>query len=238
MRSRLAIAGALVGALLVASDAGAGASAPDGKLDGDARTRAIDSLLRLLEDNYVFPDAARAMGKTVRERAAGGRYDGLDGPGLAAALTRDLQDASRDRHLRVEYSAETLPPEPAEGDPLLPRSEELAAMRKDLARDNFGFKKVEILEGNLGYIRLDLFTPPEFAGDVYAAALTFVAQTDALIVDLRHNGGSIHPDAVPLLCSYFFARPVRLCDLYWRPGNRTDVYWTRADHGRHRMTRK
>jgi retinol-binding protein 3 len=61
--------------------------------------------------------------------------------------------------------------------------------------------------------------------DAAAAAMAFVSETEALIVDIRRNGGG-EPDAVAALSSYFFAEPVHLNDLYFRPDNSTHQYWT------------
>lgn len=227
MRFRELTAGALVAGLAVAS----GAAAGDGGAAVEDRAGTIGRLLEVVEGDYVFPDVAREIGRTVRERAGQGAYDGLDGPGLARALTRDLRDVSRDLHLRVEYSAEPLPPEPeTPGGPLAPPPpEQKEAMRRGLARMNYGLRKVEVFEENVGYLRFDLFAPVEFAADTYTAALNLVADTDALIIDLRWNSGSLDPQAVPLVCGHFFAEPVHLNDIYWRPGDRTEEFWTRAE---------
>ena len=103
MRLWISIASGLVAGLAVVANA----AAQDATLDQAARARALDGLLRILEENYVLPDIAWEIGRSVRERDEQGAYDGLDGPGLARALTRDLGAISHDRHLRVEYSAES-----------------------------------------------------------------------------------------------------------------------------------
>ena len=61
--------------------------------------------------------------------------------------------------------------------------------RAQMALNNFGFEKVERLPGNIGYLDLRAFMPPMFVGETAAAAMTFLANTDAVIVDLRQNGG-------------------------------------------------
>jgi retinol-binding protein 3 len=69
----------------------------------------------------------------------------------------------------------------------------------------------------------------ELGADTVAAAMNFVNGTDALIIDLRGNGGG-NPAMVALICSYLFGpEPVHLNDLYWREGNRTDEFWTRKE---------
>jgi Peptidase family S41 len=67
--------------------------------------------------------------------------------------------------------------------------------------------------------------PPSLMGETAAAAMTFLGSTDALIVDLRQNGGGT-PDGVALMASYLFEQPVRLNDIYDRPSNDTRQYWT------------
>ena len=91
---------------------------------------------------------------------------------------------------------------------------------------NFGFEKVERLKGNVGYIDLRGFTPAEFSAETIVAAMNFVANTDALIFDLRQNGGG-DPATVALLSSYLFGpEPVHLNSLYWREGDTTHQWWT------------
>jgi hypothetical protein len=93
-------------------------------------------------------------------------------------LTEHLRTVSHDKHLRVRYSAETLAKEPEHQEPT---PEELEQMRRFMSARNFGFEKVERLEGNVGYLDLRGFMPPLMAGDTAAAAMSFLANTDALI---------------------------------------------------------
>jgi C-terminal processing protease CtpA/Prc len=98
-------------------------------------------------------------------------------------------------------------------------------MAAALSQRNFGFEKVERLAGNIGYLDLRGFMPPPVMGDTAAAAMSFLSNTAALIIDLRQNGGG-SPEAVSLIASYLFDRPVRLNDIYDRPSNETRQYWT------------
>lgn len=206
---------------------GRGAFAQINPLDAEARKSAIDGILRTVRDSYVFPDVGAKMEKAVRGRFARGEYDSLtDGQKLADALTRDLRDVSHDLHLRIHFSARPLPP--ARSPSFATSVEEMETMRRHLGKENFGLGKVEILNGNVGYVRFDYFAPPEIAGDTYAAALNTVANTEALILDLRRNGGSMSEDAIPMVCGYFFERSVHLNDFYWRSGDRTRQTWSFA----------
>lgn len=218
------LAGMVGAALLLAAVAGAGAAQSEA-LSAAQRTEAIDGVARQVEENYVFADVGRRMAADLRARAGRGEYASADGPELARLLTGHLRAISGDLHLAVHFSPDPLPPAPP-GD--APDPAQAARMREELARDNYGFRKAEILPGNIGYLRFDVFAPPEYAADTYAAAMGFVASTDALIIDLRENGGSLSPDAIPMLATYFFAHPTHLIDLKWNAEENTRQLWSWA----------
>jgi C-terminal processing protease CtpA/Prc len=81
------------------------------------------------------------------------------------------------------------------------------------------------LPGNIGLIELRGFASAEWAGEAIAAAMTLVAHTDALVFDLRRNGGG-DPATVALVSSYLFGERTHLNDLHWREGNRVEQFWT------------
>jgi C-terminal processing protease CtpA/Prc len=91
---------------------------------------------------------------------------------------------------------------------------------------NFGFKKVERLGGGgVGLLELEGFMPAELIGDTAAAAMSFLANSEAVIIDLRKNGGG-SPEAVILLCSYFFDDSTHLNSIYTRTTDTTRQYWS------------
>jgi retinol-binding protein 3 len=193
------------------------------------RTEVVEAVLTGLERTYVFPEVAAEMGRAVRDRLRRGEYD--DAPGeqaFAELLTAHLQAVSNDKHLRVRYQAEP-PSAPAGGaeSPAAARARREAVSRSS----NYGFERVERLPGNVGYLELRGFDNPQSgsAEATVAAAMTFLSNTDALIVDLRRNGGG-SPDMVALISSYLFGpEPVHLNSLYYRPDDRTDDFWTRRE---------
>ncbi|MEK6409070.1 MAG: S41 family peptidase [Acidobacteriota bacterium] len=194
-------------------------------IDAATRSAVIEGALKKLNDNYVFPETAKKMEQAVRERIARKEYDQItSAKTLATTLQAHLQDVSHDKHLRVRFSAERLPPESEEARE--PSPEELAKEIEFLRTINFGFEKVERLPGNVGYIDLRGFLPAQFGAETVVAAMNFVGNTDALIIDLRRNGGG-QPDMVALISSYLFdGEPVHLNDLYFRPDNSTRQWWT------------
>jgi hypothetical protein len=105
-------------------------------------------------------------------------------------------------------------------------------------RQNFGFVRVERLAGNIGYVDLRGFMPPAIAGETATAAMTFLGSADAVIFDLRQNGGG-DPTMVAFITSYLFGpQPVHLNDFYSRPTNETRPSWTLAYVPGRRLTDK
>lgn len=94
-----------------------------------------------------------------------------------------------------------------------------------MERGNCAFSKAERLPGNVGYLKLDAFEDPDICGPVVAAAMTFIAHTDALIFDLRENHGG-NPAMVQLITSYLFAEPTHINDMLYQHDGATQQYWT------------
>jgi C-terminal processing protease CtpA/Prc len=96
--------------------------------------------------------------------------------------------------------------------------------------DNFGFHKAERLPGNIGYLDIRHFVRPSWGSeDTAVGAMNMIANTNALIIDLRHCRGG-NPDMVALISTYLFnGEPVHLNDLYWRDEDVTESYWTLPD---------
>jgi len=129
---------------------------------------------------------------------------------------------TRDKHIRVRHSATVLEDRQADRTPTA--GERAAYLRTEQSR-NFGVERVERLPGNIGYIELRGFASADIAGEAIAAAMSLVSHSDALIIDLRRNGGG-DPATVALMSSYLFAERTHLNDMYWREGNRTEQFWT------------
>jgi hypothetical protein len=194
-------------------------------IDAAAREKVIKALLKELDDNYVFPEVAKKMRLAIEGRVKGREYATITtGQELARRLTAHLQEVSRDKHLRVHCSPTAFPKPPAKGQK--PSEEERTRQREFMRFRNWGFSKLERLPGNIGYLELRGFLDADEGADTVAATMNFLANTDAVIIDLRRNGGG-SPKMVQLLCSYFFdTKPIHLNSLYWRKGDRTEEFWT------------
>ena len=199
---------------------------PDRVIDTRTRTAVIDDALAALNESYVYPDVAKQMEDAIRARQQRGEYEAVTSARrLAELLTEHLREVSGDLHLQVNL----IPSGPAPGPPPPGPSGAGRTMeerrRADASRRNFGFARVERLEGNIGYIDLRGFMPPEIASETAAAAMTFLGGTDAIIFDVRQNGGG-SPEMVAFLTSYLFEGTVHLNDFYSRPTDETRQSWT------------
>ena len=195
-------------------------------VDADTRRQVVENIAAAFDKYYVFPEVAGSMGEALQASLAAGDYDKLTAPeAFVERLTADLQAVSHDKHIRVRYSpVARLLGGPEEEDSATEREEAIALARSQ----NFGFYKVERLDGNIGYLDLrsfwDAHTPG--AGETAVAAMNLLAHTDALIVDLRRNGGG-SPSMIALLTSFLFkAEPVHLNSFYERPADRHTQSWT------------
>jgi len=193
----------------------------------------VTTALSLLRANYVFPEPAEQAATAVEARLAAGEYDHLDEITLTERLTRHLREICEDKHLAVRLGGG--PPEPPPGRGPEPERREpedhddhdarRLAMRRRGRLDNFGIRRVERLDGNVGYLDVRRVAVPANAGPAIAAAMELVAGTYALIIDLRHNhGGS--PEGVVFWCSYLFdERPTHLNDIFRADTGETRQFW-------------
>jgi len=192
----------------------------------------VDSVTAALIESYIFLEVAEEMREYLLSRLGDGEYDNLSAAlAFTRQLTTDLQSISHDLHLRV--SVRRAPPADRVGpsDP-----QEQARLRlEQLRSQNFRFQKVEILPANIGYLKFNNFIEADIAGPTAVAAINFLANADALIIDLRDNGGGA-PSMIQLLSSYFFEEPVHLNSFYIRQTDEWEQYWTQAHVVGPRMT--
>lgn len=213
-----------------------GPGGPDMTIDAATRTAVIDNLIKQLNDSYVFPETAKKMESDLRARLNNKEYDSVtSGRAFAEKLTADLQSVSKDKHLRVRFSAQPIPLRQDRREPTAEEKERNSWFNK---RINFGFERVERMNGNIGYIDLRGFNDHETGAETVAAAMTFLANTEAIIFDLRQNGGG-SPFMVALISSYLFGdKPVHLNSLYWRKEDRTEEFWTKPESAKLRFPNK
>jgi len=189
------------------------------EIDAHIRNDVMNELARQLESRYVIESTAKQLAELVRSKQKANSYKNIKtGPELARALTDDLATVAHDKHLHVYYSFTPLPKE-SDG---APPKEFFEEMRKL----NAFVPKVEILDGNVGYIRVNGVPPVDIARRAVTAAFAFVHETDAMIIDNRGNGGG-DPNTVALYMSYLSDGPPHVVNTFhWREGNRVVEFKT------------
>ncbi|MBV9211916.1 MAG: hypothetical protein JOZ52_14840 [Acidobacteria bacterium] len=199
-------------------------------VDSQMRKRLIEQIIHELQAKYIAPPKVKEIESYLRTKLQSGAYDKIeDTLQLSLALTQDLRAVSKDLHLLVTYNPDlerrllAAPSTPSyDLQELPPTAEQLAAQRQS----NYDFRKVEIMRGNVGYLELKSFVDLNYSKETAAAAMNFLANTDAVIIDLRKNpGGFINLEN--FLASYFYGvDPVELLSRYHRDGDVTIKDWT------------
>ncbi|MBY0566573.1 MAG: S41 family peptidase [Hyphomonadaceae bacterium] len=181
-------------------------------LNARERSAVIAGAAELIETRYVHPAEGRAIARALRRN--GRALEQTDPQAFAAALTLLLRQLSQDGHFAVEYRAAVAADTgQTEADHAAAEAERYYGVGV-----NHGFEAVRRLEGGVGYLDLRVFAPPEWGADLAEAAMAFLAQSPALIIDLRRNGGG-HGDMALLLAAYLFDEPVEMSGTYDRPSD-------------------
>lgn len=164
----------------------------------------IDALCENLEREYIFPEISEKYVRMLRDNLRSGKYDGIRQPEeFARTLTEDLRSIHPDEHLTVWFNPEWVKNERARKE--LDEEAIRLQKRRDRTR-NYGFQEIKILPGNIGYFKFNGFSYDTDAYEAAIGAMSFLGNADALIIDLRTNGGG-SPEMVQFLCSYFLANP-------------------------------
>jgi hypothetical protein len=191
-------------------------------LTAPERKALIDAISKALSEGYVYPDKVPAIVAKLRSVERTGKYASLDQKALADTMSADIHSVVQDAHLAVRYSPSALPADRPNHEPTAAERAERDAVFKSV---NYGVRKVEILDGNVGYLKIEGFLDAGKTAPIIDAAMCFLANADGIIIDLRGNrGGS--PETVALVASYLVPPKTHLNDIYLREGNLTKQFWT------------
>jgi hypothetical protein len=193
------------------------------RIDAETQIAIIDSIGQALNTSYVFADTAASIETCLRSNATEGAYEALRDPAeFVARLLEDMLSVYHDTHFALRA--------------MHPADPSVAAEEKDeidtekpwsLRAKNFGFTKVEILPGNIGYLELVQFANTAFGGETAVAAMSFLGNCDALIIDLRRNpGGSA--SMIRLISSYLLEERTHLVSWYHREEDKTIQSWSQV----------
>ena len=190
-----------IGALLMMVST-AGSNAAEGTLKpGDVKAVVAQTCVEIAR-LYPVPELGKRTSAELTRRMGSGEYDGITLPArLAARVTSDLEAVSHDKHLELLYDP-VMAAELAHGGPSDAETGLTPSQIESARWENYGFKEVRMLEGQVGYLDLRMFFAPRYAGPTAAAAMGFLAGSKAVIIDLRRNGGG-WDGMVTMLAGYF-----------------------------------
>ena len=166
----------------------------------------VETLATYITDLFYDRERGQQIAADLRTALEAGDFAGItDGDVLASEMTRRL--SPHDRHFSVSFIGRQAVVEAMNANDGAPPADPEAQMQ----RENYGFSRVDILPGNIGYIDLQFFWPIQAAEPTATAALNLLGNTNAIIIDLRRNNGG-SPSMVQFLASHFLAlgQPVLL----------------------------
>ena len=198
------------------------ADEPQQPFTKDECKEVVERLAEELNTKYVFPEVAAKMADSLQTSLKNNEYSDITDPDeLASKLTKQLREICNDKHLRIRTR-------PAK------QNRNRAVSREN---SNHGFVKVEMLPGGVGYLKFNFFDGSRAAEKTAAAAMNFLANSKAIIFDLRENGGG-SPDMIAYLSGYLFDKSVHLNSFYNRPSDTTTEKWSRDDVAGERLGEK
>ena len=191
----------------------------------------IDKAIVLLKENYVFPNRVANIEKQIKEKLTMGGYDSLaDMESFLGSLNADLEHYGNDHHLDISYGPKRVKQIIAdtkneqEGKEQKITDEWLQQMRYE----NFRLRKLERLDGNIGYFNFLNFTPLAVSKQSISSAMNFLLYSNAIIIDLRENGGG-SAETMNFLLSYFLADSIQISELRYRKNNNVVKSYTMND---------
>ena len=182
----------------------------------------ISQLSKMMNDFYVFPEVAKKTGEHLNKKLKSGDFDSFTTlESFAKALTTETQSINKDKHMRIR----AIRPTQAKDNSVEKMFEDHINRLNYDRKNPGGFNEAKKLEGNVGYFDIRSFAPLEVGRDYADSYMKLLSSSDAIIVDLRKNGGG-DPAMVQYLCSYFFGKKTHLNSLYYREGDKTYEFWT------------
>lgn len=163
----------------------------------------LEKAFLLLNEKYIFPGKVPPMEKIITGKLKEGAYAQLSTLSeFLQSVNKDLETLSNDRHVNIFYDPIRVKQIEAEskGEADVPAVNPEFLNRARF--ENFMVRKAERLDGNVGYLKLDLFLDLNISRPTLLAAMNFLTNSAALIIDLRKNGGG-HANAVNFMVNYF-----------------------------------
>jgi retinol-binding protein 3 len=194
---------------------------PDLHITPEEKSQILDSITRNINTSYVFPEMTSRLEKALRTFQKEKAYANINSSNAFADSINDiLMRVSSDKHLRILFSDDTVPPK-SDKEPPLPDF-----IKQFAVQNNYGFKKIDILDGNIGYMNILGFFPFDQATDRAIAAFDFLENTQAMIIDMRNNSGGVGGLADFIISYFFDKQPVEFMEAVFTKDHRIKHAWS------------
>lgn len=193
----------------------------DNKFDENQKINVIEKVLELIKDNYVFPNKYNQIEHEIRKKLSNKEFEVYNNfQDFLNYLNKTLQQAGEDKHLNISFGPEIVKQIKADIEAekngkkqvVQAYTPELLAWMKF---ENYGLKKVERIDGNIGYFKFDRFTDLGLAKKAIVGAMNFINNSSAIIIDLRDNGGG-ESEASNFIINYFFPDNKKIGEVKFR----------------------
>ena len=208
-----------------------GYAQPNSNFNKNDKTVITDKAIFLLHENYVFPERVEVIEKYIKEKIKNGGYDSLTRlEDFLESLNNDFEEKGKDHHLDISYGPARVKQIIADNKNKSEGKEEKTTGEwlQIIQYENFRLRKVERLDGNIGYFNFLNFTPLALSKQSIAAAMNFLLYSNALIIDLRENGGG-YAETMNFILSYFLPSNSPVSELRYRNENKLVKTFTVKD---------
>ncbi|MCX6303499.1 MAG: S41 family peptidase [Bacteroidetes bacterium] len=210
---------------------GVGFAQKNSGISNKEKVAIIDKTIGLLYENYLFPERVKLIDKFIHQKLNNGGYDSLTKSIVfLETFERDIQQQGNDQHIglgvdpgRVKQIIEDGQAEKSGLKPV-----ETEEWLQKLKFENFRLRKLERLDGNVGYFNFLNFTPLESSMLSLVGAMNFIRFSDAIIIDLRDNGGG-NSETMDFLLSYFLQDSVQITEMRYRKDGKVVKSYTVKD---------
>jgi C-terminal processing protease CtpA/Prc len=192
-------------------------------IDNKHKMKVLQKIDSLLETKYVLPEMAKKYAVEFKKKYESGNYKSYtNSKEFADQVTADLISITNDKHIDLRVIESSDIGEKPESTLRHPVRYYLLGIK-----ENKGFSKLEWIDGNIGYLDIRRFYYLTDIKDLVDAAMKFLSNANAIIIDLRENGGG----SGDYLSSYFLEYPTQLNSWYYREDDFLEEYWISKETG-------
>lgn len=178
------------------------------------KTEIINQAMKILKEKYIFPEKVSPMEKAVYKKFSEGQYAQYTTTNkFLKQLNHDMETLIEDRHVNIFYDPIKVKQIKAENKGTYTHPNFSPEFLKRAKFENHMVRKAERLDGNIGYLKLDLFLDSRIAKPTIVSGMNFLSNSDIMIIDIRQNGGG-NANAVNFLTNYFLPDSTLISEYY------------------------